>query len=173
MDGDLLENPKLIIRNARPEELDKVALLLKEAYEQYEKFMPPEIFQSYLEDIMDVRSRLPESDLIVAELDGHLAGTVTLYLRSSESRVWPEGWASVRLLGVLPAYRNQGVGQALMDECILRCKQEGIRVLGLHTTDAMATAKRMYERMGFKRVPEFDFHPRPGVVVMAYRYDIN
>jgi len=168
-----MKNPKLVIRNARSEELDQVALLLKEAYQEYAKYLPPEIFQSYLEDIMDVRSRLPDSDLVVAELDGRLAGTVTLYLRASESRIWPAGWASVRLLGVLPAYRNQGIGKALMDECIRRCKKGGIRILGLHTTEAMATAKGMYERMGFIRVPEFDFHPRPGVVVMAYRLEIS
>jgi ribosomal protein S18 acetylase RimI-like enzyme len=172
LNGDFLKNQSLVIRNAHSEELDQVALLLKEAYTEYERFMPREIFQSYLEDIMDVRSRLPQSELLVAELDGRLAGTVTLYLHSSESRVWPEGWASVRLLGVLPAYRHQGIGRALMDECIRRSKKEGIRILGLHTTEAMATAKKMYERMGFARVPEFDFHPRPGVVVMAYRLDI-
>jgi GNAT superfamily N-acetyltransferase len=166
-------NRNLVIRNARIEELDQVALLLKEAYQQYEKHMPPEIFQSYLEDILDVRSRLPESELIVAELDGRLAGTVTLYLHSSESWVWPAGWAGVRLLGVLPAFRNQGIGRALMDECIRRCKKVGIRILGLHTTEAMAVAKKMYERMGFTRVPEFDFHPRPGVVVMAFRLEIS
>jgi ribosomal protein S18 acetylase RimI-like enzyme len=135
--------------------------------------MPREVFQSYLEDIVDVRSRLTDSELLVAELDGRLAGTVTLYLHSAaESRVWPEGWASVRLLGVLPDYRQRGIGRALMEECIRRSKKEGIRTLGLHTTEAMATAKKMYESMGFARMPEFDFHPRPGVVVMAYRLDI-
>ncbi len=167
-----MKNPSLIIRNARDKELDQVALLLKEAYQQYEKNIPPEIVKASLEDIMDVRSRLPDSDLIVAELDGLLVGTVTLYLHSSETQVWPEGWASIRLLGVLPEYRNRGVGRALMEECIRRCKKEGISTLGLHTTEAMDIAKRMYERMGFVRVPEFDFNPRPGVVVMAYRLDL-
>ncbi len=171
--GESLNNHRLVIRNARSEELDQVALLLKEAYQEYDKYLPPEIFKSYLEDIMDVRSRLPDSDLLVAELDGRLVGTVTLYLRAVESRVWPAGWASVRLLGVLPDYRGRGIGKALMEECIRRCKKEGIRILGLHTTEAMASAKRMYERMGFTRVPEFDFHPRPGVVVMAYRLEIG
>jgi hypothetical protein len=31
----------------------------------------------------------------------------------------------------------------------------------------------MYERMGFVRVPEHDFHPGSGIVVMAYRLDIH
>jgi len=30
----------------------------------------------------------------------------------------------------------------------------------------------MYERMGFVRVPEYDFHPAPGITVMAYRLQL-
>ncbi len=123
---------------------------------------------------MDVRSRLGEAELIVAEYNSQLAGSVTLYLDSpkSEESVWPEGWAGIRLLGVDPAYRGYGVGRALMDYCVRRCRELGIRTIGLHTTTFMATARRMYERMGFVRVPEYDFHPRPGTVVMAYRLDL-
>ncbi len=167
-----MEKSDLIIRNARTEEIDRVSILLKEAYQQYQNFIPPEIFQSYLEDIMDVRSRLSDSELIIAELDGRIAGTVTLYLRPFETQIWPKGWAGVRLLGVHPAYRNRGIGRALMEECIRRCKKKGISTIGLHTSEAMDTAKKLYERMGFVRAPEFDFHPRPGVVVMAYRLDL-
>lgn len=163
-----MKSQSLVTRNARAEELDQISFLLKEAYQEYENIMPAEVFKNYLEDIMDVRSRLPDSDLIVAEIGGRLAGTVTLYLHRSSTQNWPEGWASIRLLGVLQEYRNRGVGQALMEECILRCRKDGISELGLHTTEAMGTAKRLYERLGFVRVPDFDFHPRPGVVIMAY-----
>ncbi len=163
-----MKKPNLIIRDARPEELDPVALILKDSYQEYQKNLPPERFKSYVEDMMDVRKRLPESELIVAELDGRLVGTVTMYLHASEEQVWPKGWSGVRLLGVLPAYRGQGVGRALMDECVRRAKKARLSAVGLHTTEAMATAKRMYERMGFRRAPEYDFHPRPDIVVMAY-----
>ena len=163
-------NKSLLIRNARREELDEVSLLLKDAYRQYENFFRPETWKSYLEDIMDVRSRLGKSDLIVAELDCRLAGCVTLYLDGSESfpEAWPGGWAVVRLLAVHPAYRGQGIGRALMEECIRRCRQTKIAAIGLHTTEIMDVALQMYERMDFVRVPKFDFHPAPGVTVMAY-----
>ncbi len=60
-----------------------------------------------------------------------------------------------------------------MNECFRRCREKGITKVGLHTTEIMDVARRMYERMGFVRVIEFDFHPRPGVVVMAYRLDLS
>jgi GNAT superfamily N-acetyltransferase len=162
----------LRLRDARSEELDRVALLLRDAYREYEKLMPPDAWGYYLEDIMNVRGRLGAADLIVAELDGELAGTVTLYLTHSADSGWPAGWAGVRLLAVHPAYRGRGIGRALMDECVRRCRGRGINTIGLHTTMMMEVARGMYERMGFVRVTEYDFHPRPEVVVMAYRLDL-
>jgi GNAT superfamily N-acetyltransferase len=164
---------KLIIRDARPEEIDEVARLLKISYEQYQPDMPPSRWQKYLKDILDIRSRLPESQLIVAELNGKLAGTVTLYpdARAAEI-IWPEKWAGVRLLGVDPRFRGRGVGQQLMDECLRRARINGNTALGLHTTEMMETAKKMYERMGFVRVPGYDFHPAPDMAVMAYKLDL-
>ncbi len=163
----------MIIRDARPEELDEVAQVLKKSYIQYQANMPSNRWQMYLEDIVDVRSRLPESQLIVAELNGKIAGTVTLYPDAHSAEIiWPEKWAGVRLLGVDPRYRGHGIGQPLMEECLSRARANGNIALGLHTTEMMDVAKRMYERMGFIRVPQYDFHPAPDVVVMAYKLDL-
>jgi ribosomal protein S18 acetylase RimI-like enzyme len=165
----------LYLRDARPDEFDAVARLLRDAYWQYEKLMPAEAWQHYLRDIMDVRSRLDVAELIVAEVDSEIAGTVTLYPRAAGSAVegWPGGWAGVRLLAVHPSCRGRGIGRALMDECIRRGRARGIHTIGLHTTVMMEVARGMYERMGFVRVPEYDFHPRPDIVVMAYRLDLE
>jgi ribosomal protein S18 acetylase RimI-like enzyme len=65
------------------------------------------------------------------------------------------------------------VGAALMQECVRRVRKAGGRVLSLHTTHLMQAALRMYERMGFVRAPELDFHPAPGVTVKGYRLDLE
>ncbi len=145
--------------------------MLKAAYEEYAASLSPASWNAYLENIMDVHGRLPVSQLIVAEVDKRLAGAVTLYLDGSEEG-WREGWAGIRLLAVHPDHRGRGIGRALMEECIRRCRERRIRTIGLHTTELMAIARGMYERMGFQRVPEFDFHPAPGVVVTAYKLDL-
>ena len=165
-----MKNQDLIIRNAGPGELDEVSLLLRAAYQQYENVIRPEGWKLYLEDIVDVRSRLEESELIVAEMEHRPVGCVTLYLDASKSfpEAWPEGWAVVRLLAVHPDFRGKCVDHALMEECINRCRRAKIKVIGLHTTEVMDIARHMYERMGFVRIPEHDFHPAPDVTVMAY-----
>jgi ribosomal protein S18 acetylase RimI-like enzyme len=163
----------LNIRDVRHDELDEVANLTREAYLQYKDFIPEPAWKSYLEDMMDVRSRLGAAELIVAEMKDKLVGTVTLYLKANSQSGWPQDWASVRLLAVLPSYRGWGIGRALMEECVRRCRKKGITTIGLHTSELMDVARRMYEKMGFRRAPEFDFHPAPGITVMAYRLDIQ
>ena len=98
-----------------------------------------------------------------------VVGAVTLYMDGSKSvEGWPVGWAGVRLLGVAPAGRGHGVGRALMDECLRRARAHGVGTIALHTTDLMAVAKAMYERMGFQRAPAHDMQPIPEFTVQAY-----
>ena len=167
-------NDNILIRDARPKELDEVAEILKAAYQQYDKLMPADAWQFYQADILDVRGRMADSELIVAEVNGKLAGTMTLYLKGWDQAGgnWPDGWAGGRLLGVAPAFRGKGIAHALMEECIRRCRKLGIKTIGLHTAIIMDIALEMYEQMGFQRVPEFDHHPKPDVVIMAYKLDL-
>lgn len=160
-----------MIRDARPEELDDIAAVMSAAYAEYMR--PDPVFEDYARDIADVRSRLAESDLIVAEIGGAIAGAVTFYPdgRSGEGG-WAPGWAGIRLLAVHPGFRGRGIGRKLAEECIERARALGRSAVGLHTTTLMEVARGMYERMGFRRAPEFDFHPGAEVVVMGYRLDL-
>ena len=83
----------LIIRDAQMDELDEVASLLKASFQEYSMSMPPESWSYYLADITNVGSRLSASQLIVAELNRKLVGTVTLFLNGikAEEGAWPEG----------------------------------------------------------------------------------
>lgn len=171
---EIMEKPDLIIRDARKDELDETGLVMKAAYEEYAAALPSGHWREYEKNIMDVRSRLPAADLIVAEMKGVIAGAVTLFLKPAETpESWPTGWAGIRLLAAHPAYRGLGIGRALMDECVRRAGTRGIETIGLHTTEMMGIARGMYEKMGFKRATEFDFHPSPEMVVMAYRLDLK
>ena len=172
----------LTIRDARTEDLDAVSALLVAAYAQY---MPPSAeamtakersgWEGYRQNIADVWSRAPISSTIVAERDGELLGSVNYYAPGQADSVddaWPNGWASIRLLGVSPLARGLGVGRALMDECLRRARAEGATTMGLHTTKLMDVARAMYLRLGFTRVPEHDFHPTPDFTVEAYRLNL-
>ena len=74
---------------------------------------------------------------------------------------------------LLEDYRGQGIGKALVQECLRRARKDGCTGLALHTTDMMQVAMAMYERMGFFRTPEFDFYPVPEFQVKAYRLEFK
>ena len=162
------------VRDAGVEDLDQVSLLIRDAYQEYQANFSPEVWERYSRDIMDVRSRLDTSELIVAENSGRLVGAVTFYPNTSPSDQggWPAGWTGIRLLAVHPDARGMGIGRVLMDECLHRSRLLSATALGLHTTELMGIARGMYERMGFVRVPEYDFQAGPEVVVLGYRLDL-
>jgi GNAT superfamily N-acetyltransferase len=144
--------------------------------------LPPPLFEGYLADILDLESRDRAGELLVAEHDGWIVGAVTYYPDAGlEGLGWPSGWAGLRALGVEPPARGLGVGSALLRACRQRALAEGAPVLCLHTAEFMRAAVAMYEAMGFRRVPEFDFDgpehfQLPGdhrVTVIAYRLDLD
>jgi ribosomal protein S18 acetylase RimI-like enzyme len=60
-----------------------------------------------------------------------------------------------------------------MRECIRRARRSGAPALTLHTHEMMAVAMRMYERMGFIRAPELDFHPAKDITIKGYRLSLT
>jgi ribosomal protein S18 acetylase RimI-like enzyme len=166
---------KVLVRDARPDELAPVADVLLKAYTEYSKVMPTEAWEEYRRDIVDVRGRLSASQLIVAQqgATGAIVGSVTYYpAAEAEKDGWPKGWAYVRLLGVLPEARGRGIGRILMEDCLRRCRAEDCEALALHTISFMQAARALYGRMGFQRLLERDYYPAPGVVVMAYQMPV-
>lgn len=65
--------------------------------------------------------------------------------------------SGIRLLAVDPGARRMGVGRALTQTCIRSTADLGNSRVLLHTTRSMKVAWRMYETMGFTRLPDLDF----------------
>ena len=165
----------IIVRNAEPQEHDAVAQVILKSYEEYGPQLPTDAWEQYSSNILDVGSRMAESELFVAVQNEKFVGSATFYptYMARVNSGWPQDWTGIRLVAVLPDYRGQGVGKAIMDECIRRSRDQGAQAVALHTTPYMSLAQGMYERMGFVRIHEYDFHPRPDLTVMAYKLDVS
>jgi GNAT superfamily N-acetyltransferase/mannose-6-phosphate isomerase-like protein (cupin superfamily) len=169
------------VRDAGRSDLPAIRRVLLAAYQEYAAALPPAVFGRYLTDILDVEGRAGSGRLLVAVDRGRVVGNVTYYDDAGQEGFgWPAGWAGFRALGVEPAARGQGVGQALVRACLERARAAGAPVLCLHTAEFMTAAIVVYERLGFQRVPAFDFDAtrhlglagvRP-VPVLAYRLDL-
>ncbi len=170
------KNNKLKIRDARRKDRDVAREVTLSAFQQYATVMPPPRWEGYRENILTTMTDVGPAQHIVAEKDGVILGSVLLYPPGTAFSTPEEGpltCPEVRLLAVAPRARSQGIGAALMKECIRRARRLGTACLNLHTTDMMQVAMRMYERMGFVRAPELDFHPDPSVTVKAYRLELD
>ena len=161
----------LKIRDACPSDQDTIRKLTLAAYREYAAKIPAH-WEDYRQNIVNTLADATSAEQIVAEQNGRILGSVLLYaaeMRVSESNGASLEWPEIRLLAVAPSQRGQGIGAALVQECVERTRAAGATALTLHTTDLMQTAMRLYERMGFVRFPELDFHPAPGLVIKGYR----
>ena len=166
----------LKIREALSEDRDAARKITLSAFQQYAALMPPPRWAGYRENILATLTDVAPAQQIVAEKEGVILGSVLLYPPGTAFSTPDEGplaCPEVRLLAVAPESRGRGIGTALMKECIRRARRLGAACLNLHTTDMMQVAMRMYERMGFGRAPELDFHPDPSITVKAYRLELD
>ena len=82
--------------------------------------------------------------------------------------------AAFRMLAVDPEAQGAGAGRALIEACIGVARAEGKRWLTLMTTEHMDAARRLYERLGFRRAPEFDMMVEEGrLQLVSYVLELN
>ena len=126
----------------------------------------------YEREVADVASRAAGAVVLVAEVDGRAVGCVTYVpdLSSPYAEDLQEGEAGIRMLGVAPDAWGGGAGRALVEACIERARADGRTGVFLHSTPLMTRAHGLYERLGFRRVPERDWNP--GVELLAFRLDL-
>ncbi len=165
------------IRDAREGDRDAIRTVTLAAYQEYAPLMV-EHWEGYRQSILATLAKAAPAGQIVAEQGNDIVGSVLLYPMGTALTL-PDGtqvrlaWPEVRLLAVAPAARGQGIGAALVRECLQRARQAGATALTLHTTDLMQVAMQMYERMGFVRAPDLDFHPIPEATIKGYRFDLE
>ena len=166
---------QVYIRDARADERAAIRSLTLAAYAAYATVMAPTAWQALEQALLTTLLADMTAERIVAEQAGVLVGSVLLCPPTAQAyggAVAQADWPEIRLLAVAPAARGQGLGQALMEECIRRARQAGATSIGLHTSDSLRVAVRMYERMGFVRNPAYDFQPDGAELVKAYRLSL-
>jgi GNAT superfamily N-acetyltransferase len=164
------------IRDARADERAAIRALTLAAYAEYATIMASSAWAGLHQAVLAGLDAESGVERIVAEQDGALLGSVLLYSPAANAygdALAATGWPELRLLAVAPAARGRGVGTALVEECIQRARRAGAGALGLHTSESLQTAIRMYERLGFVRAPEGDFQPDGAELVIAYRLPLQ
>jgi GNAT superfamily N-acetyltransferase len=139
----------LIFRLATRADLPEIVRMLADdelgrQRERYENPLP-DCYNAAFEQI----NGNPTSELIVAEMDGRIVGTLHLIFIPSLS--FQGGLrAQIESVRVDEPLRGQGIGKQMMEWVIERARQRGAHVVQLTTHNTRTDAHRFYERLGFK-----------------------
>jgi DNA-binding MarR family transcriptional regulator/N-acetylglutamate synthase-like GNAT family acetyltransferase len=101
----------------------------------------------------------------IVEMDGAPVGSVFVTRKSATV-------AQLRLLLVEPRARGLGIGARLVDECVAFARQSGYRRLRLWTQSTLDSARRIYERAGFRLV-ERERHRSFGPELVAETWELE
>jgi ribosomal protein S18 acetylase RimI-like enzyme len=155
----------LSVEPARPEDYDRIAELTVGVYVDGRLAS-----EGYTPQLADVAGRASRSELLVVrDAEGRVVGSVALVLSGDFGEVTAsDEEAAFRMLVVDPAARGQGVGQLLVSTCLERARAAGKRRMVISTDPRMTTAHRLYERLGFIRLPDRDWSPMPGTDLLVY-----
>jgi len=158
------------IRLAVPGEYDAVGALTVEAY-AYDGFLPEG--SDYASTLRAAADRAAKAEVWVAVDGAELLGTVTYCPPGSVYReIGLDDEGEFRMLGVSGRARGLGIGTALTVRCIERSRELGLGRVVMSSATYMTAAHRIYERLGFVRLPERDWSPITGVDLYAFALDL-
>ncbi len=139
----MAHNP-FILRSFRREDLEEVMTINRTCL--------PENYSSYF--FLEIHEKLP-TGFLVAENDGKLVGYVMCRLEYGGSHFKRFGLAKkghVVSIAVLPEYRRQGIGSALMKEVMLNLQRQGANECFLEVRVSNEHALELYRSLGFAQV---------------------
>jgi GNAT superfamily N-acetyltransferase len=143
-----MNEKELLIRQATRQDISEVVRLLSDdalgsQREQYGSSVPQSYYDAFARIEQD-----ENNELIVVEMDGEIVATLQLtflpgmtYQGSMRAQI-----EAVRVDG---RYRNQRIGQRLVEWAVARARQRGCYQVQLTTHKSRRDAHRFYERLGF------------------------
>jgi ribosomal protein S18 acetylase RimI-like enzyme len=96
------------------------------------------------------------------EIEGEIVGSVTLFPANTDAyEVYVDelNYPEIPVLAIAKETRGKGVAITFVEECFQRTKEKRYDYIRLHTGSFMKGALNLYKRIGFKRLPQYDFEP--------------
>lgn len=116
----------------------------------------------YVPHLRDAKVRAEQAILLIMadgeDGQGKAVGTLTVVPSgSSFAEFSGDGEVELRMLAVSPLERGRGIGEQLTRQGMEMARSLNARRVLLSTMETMDKAHRLYEKLGFVRVPELDW----------------
>lgn len=161
----------VVVRAVRDDEHDDVARLSVAAYTH-----DYDVSDTYRAALADVATRAREHEVWVAQdvATGALLGTVATPRAGKHiSPLGEPGELDFRLLAVDPSARGRGVGTLLTRFVVDLARARGLRRVVMNSGPRMTGAHRLYEGLGFVRLPHRETRVVDGGTLLAFGLDVE
>lgn len=151
---------KFAVREAVFGDLDKLISLARSAWKGYENVLGEEHWFS-LERTLSNRNvfidLLNKSHCLICETEeNEIIGMSFLVPSGNPDEIYEANWAHLRFVSVNPNFGGQGIGKLLTEKCIEKAKENGEKIVALHTSEIMGRAMGIYQSLGFVALRELE-----------------
>ena len=108
---------------------------------------------------------------LCVENSKNVVGMAFLVPHGNPTDIYLTEWSYIRFVSVDPEFGGQGIGKKLTIMCIDSAKQNGEKMIALHTSEIMYKARHIYESLGFEILREID--QRLGKRYWLYKLELN
>ena len=147
-----------IIKAESPDLIRQAKLLFREYAESLSFDLCFQDFDREM-DLFPGQYTAPDGALFVAVTGDTAVGCIGV--RHLENRI-----CEMKRLYVRKKFRGLNAGQRLVEVAVKAGKQMNYRYMRLDTLPAMESANRLYERMGFQRIPPYRHNPIKGALFL-------
>jgi putative acetyltransferase len=138
-----------LIRPIRPEDDAAIAAIIRRVMPEFGADGPGFALHDPEVDHMSRAYGTPGAAYFVIELGGVVLGGGGI----APLEGGPEGVCELRKMYFLPELRGQGVGARLLENCLATAQALGFTRCYLETLTGMDAAQRLYEKLGFTKLP--------------------
>ena len=147
-------------REGTIQDLDQLKQLAIKAWSPYQAALTREnweqLYNSLNKDITYIELLHSSYCLVCENSNKDFIGMAFLVPQGNPTAIYPSEWSYIRFVSVDPAYSGKGIGRELTSRCITRARQMNEKVIALHTSEMMLSARHIYESLGFAIVREID-----------------
>lgn len=168
------DRDRVILKVTDKHDNEAIQNVILSSFIEFSKDLPAEGWHDYKLNIAEAVNVSPIAHRIVAECNGEIIGSVFLYRNGSDAYGTNDLQINdpvIRLLAVKPNARGLGIGRKLIQYCINIGKQQGAAMIYLHTSDMMAHAVALYEKLGFTRAYDKEYN-KGEIIVKSYKYEL-
>ncbi len=161
----------VVLREAVPKDDEAIGELLVEAFvTNYARKMPEVVVtETRKAELRDIASKHGVAKVWVAEVDGAIVGTVTMWPPGApKSEAWIPNTADLRQLAVAAEMQGSGISKQLLDLAETWARGQRYAGVCLHVRRGAVGVRGVYEKRGYVRRPEGDLDFLPDVFLEAF-----